>query len=260
MPKPDPTSEPSARTLADVSALADGTLAPERVPAVRELIARSPELSERYERERYAVSALRGTRSDFPPPRLRARIEGQRRKVRQRPRLVYGGALGAAVAAVAVAVILLLPGGAPGSPSVSQAAALALRGPVLGAPMPDRKHPGANLRQDVEEVYFPDWSRWFGWTATGQRSDRLDGRRAVTVYYKHATTQIAYTILAAPALPWPRTQTRWFEGTKLQSFRLGGRVVVTWRRAGHTCVLSGSGLSTQQLAQLAARKMPGGAA
>jgi hypothetical protein len=46
-------------------------------------------------------------------------------------------------------------------------------------------------------------------------------------------------------------------GTELQSFRLDGRLVVTWRRANHTCVLSGSGVSLSELTMLATWKTPG---
>ncbi len=257
MAERDKTREPSAKTLADLSALADGTLDPKRATVVRELIARSPELSERYERERRAVSALRATRSDVAPVQLRARIEAQRHRAnRPRTRAFYGGALTAAAAAVALAVILLLPGGAPGAPSVSQAAGLAVRGPSMGAPSIAQTRGYMQLNQDVQELYFPNWARR-GWTAAGQRSDGLAGRQAVTVYYDHGGTRIAYTILSTPALKRPGAQTRWVDGTKLQSFRLDGRVVVTWRRSGHTCVLSGTGVSPQVLSQLAAWKIPG---
>jgi hypothetical protein len=259
MKRADNSAEPNARTLADVSALADGTLDPGRAAAVRERIAQSPELSELYEHERRAVSALHAARADRAPARLRARVQAQRQPARQRRgRLVYGGAFAAAAAAIVAALVLLLPGGAPGAPSVSQAAGLALRGPALAAPAPDQAHPrAAKLRQDVQEVYFPDWSRWFGWRAAGQRIDHLGGRLAKTVYYEHNGEQIAYTILAAPALRWPGAQTRMINGTELQSFGSDGRVIVTWRRAGHTCVLSGKGISAGQLAALAAWKAPG---
>ena len=257
MPRGDTTNEPSQKTLADLSALADGTLDPARAAAVREQINRSPELRERYELERQAVFALRATRSDFAPPRLRARIEAERRRATAtRPRLVFGGALATAVAAAVAALVLLLPGGTPGSPSISQAAALALGGPVQAAPAIDSKHPSTKLDQDVQEIYFPNWARR-GWTAAGQRTDQLKGREAVTVYYDHGATRIAYTILSAPALKWAHARTRMLYGTTLQSFRLDGRTVVTWRRAGHTCVLSGPGVSERVLAELAAWKVPG---
>jgi hypothetical protein len=253
----DRTNEPSRKALADLSAFADGTLDPARAAAVREQINRSPELRERYELERQALSALHATRSDFAPPRLRARIEAERhRATAPRPRLAFGGALATAVAAAVAALVLLLPGGTPGSPSISQAAALALRGPAQGAPAIDRKNPTTKLDQDVQEIYFPNWGQR-GWIAAGQRADQLKGRKAVTVYYDHGATQIAYTIVSAPALNWAHARTWVLQGTTLQSFRLDGRTVVTWQRAGHTCVLSGPGVSELVLGQLAAWKVPG---
>jgi anti-sigma factor RsiW len=245
-------AEPDARTLAEISALADGTLDAKKAPAVRELISRSPELSRRYERELRAVAALRLVRSDRAPARLRVGLAARPARIRERrPRLIYGGALAGAVAAVVAALVLLLPGGAPGAPSVSQAAALALRGPAMGGPLADQTHGRTRLRQDVEEVYFPNWSA-IGWRSIGQRVDRLGNRLAVTVYYERANRQIAYTILAAPALGRPASAKSWMHGVELQSFSSHGRLAVTWRRFGHTCVLSGSGVSASVLSSLAA--------
>lgn len=252
MTKRDTTSEPGAKTLADLSALADGTLDPARASVVREQIARDPELSERYQREQHAVAALSAARSDFAPPGLRARIEADRRRAtRPRRRVLYGGTLATAVAAAALALILLLPGGAPGAPSVSQAAALSLRGPTSGAPAPSPMEPRAWLNQNVQDTYFPNWQQFSRFTAAGQRSDELAGHHAVTVYYERAGTRIAYTIVSTPALRRPGAPTYSLNGTKLQSFRFDGRVVVTWQRAGHTCILSGSAISAQELSRLA---------
>jgi anti-sigma factor RsiW len=250
MTSAEDTAEPDRRTLAELSALADGTLDPGRVPAVQELIADSPELSRRYERELRAVAALHAVRPERAPAQLRIRLSARRvdRRPRRR-RLLYAGALGSAVAAAVAALVLLLPGGAPGSPSVSQAAALALRGAVMAAPA---THPGANRNQDVQEIYFPDWSR-AGWRAVGQRVDRFENRTAVTVYYEWKGKRVAYTILAAPALRRPTTRMRRLDGLGFQSLASGGRLIVTWRRAGHTCILSGSGVSTAELARLAAQ-------
>jgi anti-sigma factor RsiW len=248
MANSDDTTEPDRRTLADLSALADGTLAPEREPALREEIARSPELRQRYERERRAVEALHTLRADRAPAQVRLGIDARRRTVRRpRSRLIYVGSLATAMAAAVAALVLLLPGGTPGSPSVSQAAALALRGPAMAAPA---RH-GSKLNQDVQEVYFPDWSRRH-WHAVGQRIDQLGGRKAVTVFYEWHGKQVAYTILAMPALRWPGTTTLRVSGVKLQSFSDHGRQVVTWRRSGHTCLLSGTNVPTGELAALAA--------
>src|SRR5579884_2672765 len=129
--------EPDSPTLAELSALADGTLEPQRVAVVSELVAASPELSRLYERELQAVTALHALRSDRAPARLRlgatdAGRPAPRPVIAPRVRLVYGGGLAVAAAAVLAAIILF----APGSPAVSQAAALSLRGAALPAPAP----------------------------------------------------------------------------------------------------------------------------
>ena len=70
--------EPSPEVLADLSALSEGTLEPEREAALRRQVAASPELGERYEREQRAVAALAAVRTDRAPQRLRTRIDAER--------------------------------------------------------------------------------------------------------------------------------------------------------------------------------------
>ena len=254
--------EPSPEVLAELSALADGSLDSERASALRNRIAGSPELSERYQRERRAVAALATVRADRAPERLRARIDAERRRSPTRlPRvqIAWGSAAAAVAVVAALALALLLPAGTPGGPSVSQAASLALRGSAMSAPQPGGAVPGVTLNLDIEAVYFPNWSRRFGWGAAGQRVDRLDGRTAVTVYYARRGQRIAYTIVAAPTLKLPQASTHSLNGVELQSFTMGERQVVTWRRAGHTCVLSGFGVSAAELSRLAAWKVPAAA-
>jgi len=132
-----------------------------------------------------------------------------------------------------------------------------LSGPTAAAPASDPSAPNVKLGRDVQDVYFPNWATRFHWRAVGQRSDRIDGRQAATVYYAWRGTQIAYTIVAAPALKEPAAQVRLLNGTELRTLTLGGRLVVTWRRAGHTCVLSGRGVSPAALQELAAWRVPG---
>lgn len=252
-------TKPTTGELADLSALADGTLDPSRRAAVEAHIAASPELSALYEREQRVVAALHQARStDRAPASLRARIESARpqRRTLARRRIAYAGGLAAALGAVALAVVLLAPGGTPVAPSVSDAAALAARGPAQAAPAPDPAHPGTQLRQNVGEVYFPDWTHSFGWRAVGARTDTLGGRKAVTVYYEWQNQRIAYTIVAAPALPQPVARRTWQNGTELRTLTHEGRLVVTWREAGDTCVLSGTGISAAELQKLAAWSVP----
>ena len=258
MPRADQT-KPTATELADLSALADGTLDPARRPEVEAHIRASPALTALYERERRVVGALHQARAtERAPASLRARIEAARPSgaARVRRRFAYAGGAVAALAAVVLALVLALPSGTPGAPSVSDAAALAARGPARAAPVPDPSMPGARLQQSVGAVYFPNWASRFGWAAVGSRTDKLGGHATVTVYYRWRDVTIAYTIVHAPPLPEPSGKASHWDGTELRTLDVNGRVVVTWRRAGDTCVLSGTGIKAAELQRLAAWKVP----
>lgn len=188
------------------------------------------------------------------PDRLRARIEADRRRAtpRGRRRTVYGIGLASAVAAVALALVLLLPAGTPGAPSVSEAAALAVRGSAAAAPSSDPQAPDARLDQRVGVLYFPNWSWRFGWTAVGQRSDVLSGRKMLTVFYQGHQSTIAYTIVSGSVLARPDGSVRHLGRLELRLLSVDGRLLVSWRRDGHTCLLSGMGVTATQLERLAA--------
>jgi hypothetical protein len=112
------------------------------------------------------------------------------------------------------------------------------------------------LREQVEGVRFPDFAGKFGRPATGTREDEIDGRPTRTVFYEGG---VAYTIVGGEALDEPPdadSVTR--EGTRLSSFSEAGRTVVTWRRQGHTCVLSSSTVPRETLITLAAWRAKGG--
>ena len=254
-------TKPMAAELAEVSALADGTLDPARRAEVQERIAASPQLTALYERERRIVDALRHVQAtERAPTRLRARIEASRpsRSTVTRRRFAYGGGVAVALAAGVFALVLALPSGTPGGPPLSDAAALAARGPTQAAPVPDPSMPAGRLREKVGAVYFPNWASSFGWTAVGERTDTLGGRSAVTVYYrsKGKGATIAYTIVHSPPLAEPSARSEDWDGTVLRTLTLNGRLVVTWRRAGDTCVLSGTGIRADDLQKLAAWKVP----
>ena len=212
-----------------------------------------------YERERRVVEILHAARAvDRAPAGLRSRIEAHRPspRVRARRRLVFGGGVAGALAALALALVLILPAGTPGAPSVSQAAALALRGIAAPVPAPDPRTPTLELGERIGDVYFPNWGRTLGWRAIGRRSDRIGGRLALTVYYEWEGKRVAYTIVDAPALKQPATHARRLGGVELRTLTVGGRLVVTWRRRDHTCVLSGAGIPADVLQKLAAWKAP----
>lgn len=249
-------TKPTAAELADLSALADGTLDPARRAEVETRIAASPELNALYERERRVVAALHQARaSERAPAALRARIEASRPKPATvaRRRFAYAGALAGALAAIALALILVLPGGTPGAPSVSDAAALAALGPNQAAPGADPTNPGARLEQQVGQVYFPNWTSQYGYGAVGARTDNLNGHRAVTVYYDWRGRRVAYTIVDG-TLRQPAGQTAIVNDTPMRSFTLGGRPGIVWRESGDTCILlvvSGSGINSSLLEKVA---------
>lgn len=252
----DPTSTPalSDRERAELSALADGSLDEGRRAELEARIAASPQLRAIYERERLAVTATRdAATATRTPPSLRTHVEALRSTPAgsRRPRPVYAGAAAGALAAVALLVVLLLPSGAPGGPSVSSAATVAGRGPASSAPPPDPRAPEARLDQRVGRVYFPNWLKPLGWAAVGQRLDRLAGRRIVTVFYQGHYTTVAYSIVGGPVLsPQQGARVR-LDGVPMRTFSIDGRLVVSWRRGGHTCLLSGMGVTAGQLEQLA---------
>ncbi len=253
MPAHADMPEIRAEELRDLSALADGTLDPSRRAEVESRVAASPELSARYDRERRVVEMLHAAAAtERAPASLRARIEAGRpkRTVAARRRIGYAGGLAAALAAAVLAIVLALPGGAPGAPSLSAAASLAVRGPAMAAPAVDADRPG-RLQTLIEGIYFPDWSLRFHWRASGQRTDTINGRKAVTVYYNWKGHRLAYTIVGAPALKTPNAQMTTLRGVRLHTLTIGGRLVVTWQRDNHTCVLSATGVPAAKLQKLA---------
>jgi hypothetical protein len=98
--------EPEAE-IAELAALADGSLLPGRRAALEARVAASSELAERLGEQQCAVALARGAADGVEaPPALRARIEAQRgvRRVRVSRRPVLVGAAATAVLAVAVGV------------------------------------------------------------------------------------------------------------------------------------------------------------
>jgi hypothetical protein len=188
----------------------------------------------RAERGRAMVAAA--VAQTHAPLALRERIEAQRRP-RDRRRWALGGSLAGAVAAAVVAIVVATGGGVA-EPTVAKAAQLALRAPTAGAPAVDRAHPGL-LERSVGGVAYPSWQDKFPWKASGVREDKLDGQRAVTVFYDDPSgTRIGYTILAGKPVDEPSGQSFRHGPERYVLLQQGARKIVTWRRGGHTCVLS----------------------
>src|SRR5436309_10537786 len=104
----DVESRLSEREIADLCALADGSLPAARRAKVEARVAADPELQAVVERQRHALAATAALADDQPSPALVASVRPRatsRRRRRRAPRLALAGGL-AAVAAIAAAVLL----------------------------------------------------------------------------------------------------------------------------------------------------------
>lgn len=249
----DAASNLSERQLADLAALADGSLPAERRAEVEAWVAASPERGELLARQQRALAATHALAEEPIPESLFAAVEADRgaRGVRQgrarrlAPRLALAGAL-----AVAVAVVAALLSVGPAAPSVAEAASVAERAPSGPAPPPLGTE-GTQLALDVDGVVFPDLLEEYGWRAVGVRRDEVDGRDTTTVFYEKEGTRIAYVIVAGDALTAPSDAPKASRnGVVMRTLRVDGRVAVTWQRLGRTCILVGS-VPTDELLTLA---------
>ncbi|MGC9221913.1 MAG: hypothetical protein ACP5H2_11290 [Solirubrobacteraceae bacterium] len=201
------------------------------------------------ERERRVLDLLRAVREETrAPATLRAEIQALQSSAQLRPsrkaRLTTVIAAAAATVTAAVTATVLVAGTT--TPSLAAVVALAARPATGSAPLPDRAHPRSLLRVHVGAVHFPDWQADAGWTATGRRSDLVDGRRVLTVYYRHGRNLLAYSIVTGPVLAGSSAAGRTYVVR-----RQAGQVSVIWPQAGHTCVLSSSTASVAALWTLA---------
>jgi hypothetical protein len=240
---------------ADLAALADGSLRPERLAEVSALTEGSEELARDLREQREVISILNALEVKAPES-LRDSIQAMtsssrstrsRRQLGSRWSLAGVGAL--AVAAV-FAFVLALRTNTPSPPTVFQTSALALARATVGSPAesPD----GTQLSSSVDGVAYPYWGKRFGWSASGARTDHLGGRTIMTVFYTDAhARRIGYSIVAGPALVPPNSRVVSAQHTRFWVFQQGGATIVTWRRDGHTCVLAGREVSQHTLLALA---------
>jgi hypothetical protein len=209
MTEPDTHLPPEVE--ADLVALADGNLRPSRRVEVEARVAADPELAGALERQRKALSMLAAL--DTPAPlELRLRVEElkARRKRFRRARWIPAAFL--ATASATAALLLLLVSGGPALDDVFAVALRPATAPVAGG-------------EQVDGLRFPQPQ---GWDAVGSRRDVVGGRETMTIVYKKGAQQIAYTIVAPPALiKHDRVVTN------------DGRHAYIWPRAGHTCIITG---------------------
>jgi hypothetical protein len=168
----------------------------------------------------------------------------------RRAPLLLGGAGGLAVAALVL--ILALGSAGQATPTVLQASALALYPSTQAAPEENPRTPG-QLAISAGGIPYPYWGSRFGWQTAGARSDELHGRKVTTVFYTNRSgARIGYAIVTGAALPIPATgHTAVWRGVRFEVLHVAGATVVTWRRAGHTCILLSSKVSARTLLTLA---------
>ena len=236
----DPVSRLSDQEVAELCALADGTLPPAKRAEVQARVAASPELAAMVERQRHALAATQALAAEPVPSSLRTAVQGltPRRTKARRRRLGVAFSAAAVLAAVAVVFVVLSVSGGPAAPSVAAAAQLALQAP--NGPAPGTVPGTGKLAASVEGVSFPDYLASYGWRPVGARHGQLGGRSATVVYYEKGGRRLGYAIVAGPGLPLPHqaaSTTR--SGVRFQTLTLHGQQVVTWRDQGHTCVRAG---------------------
>lgn len=241
----------------ELAALADGSLPANRRAQLRARIEASPELASALGEQERAVRMLRAL--DEPAPAaLRARVrdmtdgaaraERPQRAARWRRSLFVPAATALAVA-VATLVVLLGSSGSS-APTVPQTAHLALAAATSPAPTEDPAHSG-RLSLRVGGLAFPYYGVTAGWRTTGARTDTLRGRRIVTVFYTARGHRVGYAIVSGAPLPvgggtlvTHNDVTYWLQ-------RVHGAQLITWRQAGHTCVIAGRRVSPRTLLRLA---------
>jgi anti-sigma factor RsiW len=244
-----------------ITRLVDGTLSESERDAVESWAASSPDVARQVALQRQVVRELAGD-GPAPPDRLVAAIEdryrargrdfaptaparsrrsgerrspGTLRRTGSRPWLAPAGALGA-LAVVALALVIAV-GGSGTAPSIDAAAGLAFVPATSGAP-----HVSSSKYLDVSYggVTFPNYAK-LGTVATGQLTNRIGGRPALTVYYRLPNgTRVSYTVFSGKPVPRPgAAKLVRYEGVPLHVYRMrNGLSVVTLVRHGRTCVLA----------------------
>lgn len=155
------------------------------------------------------------------------------------------------LAATIVTLVLVLGSGGPAAPTVLEASRVALAPATLPSPS-ENPHDSAKLDASVEGLAYPYWGGRRGWPAAGSRHDMLHGRAVTTVFYATSRgARIGYAIVAGRPLAEPSTGTTLTRGgMRFRVIDANGATVVTWREAGHTCILAGRGVPAAAMVRL----------
>jgi hypothetical protein len=243
----DPTAEEDRAQA--ITRLVDNTLSDAERPAVEAWVNEHPEIRQQVAAQRGVADALTHAGPD-PPARLvgavRDRVRAsERRKTRltapawlgnltRRP-AVAGAALAAVCAVIAIVVVGVLPGSSPSIPAAAQLAFAPSTGAAPGIKSPTL------LNVTYAGITFPNYGPQFAVYATGQRTDRIGGRPALTVFYRLPNGhRLSYTVFSGAPVRRPRAaRPVVFQGVPLHTFTTSsGLAVVTLVRFGRTCVLA----------------------
>ncbi|MGH2855467.1 MAG: hypothetical protein ACRDLF_14895, partial [Solirubrobacteraceae bacterium] len=177
------------------------------------------------------------------------------RRARRPVRLRLQAAVAVAVVA-AVAVVLALTTGGSGTPTAAptllQASSVALSPSTQAAPAESSRNRHL-LAASAAGISYPYWGGELGWRAAGARTDTVGGRTVTTVLYTDRNARrIGYSIVSGGVLPVPAGSTAIERhGMRFHVVAAKGATVVTWREAGHTCILTARGVGARTLVHLA---------
>jgi hypothetical protein len=237
---------------AELARLADGSLPAARQSELRGKVDGSPELVGALAEQQRAVTLLRAL--DQPAPdSLRRRLDeltGSERAARPALRRRFFALPAATVLAIAVVAVVVVVQGGTAAPTVPQTVRFALAASTMPSPSEAGSESGL-LSLRAAGIAFPYWQQTVGWKTTGSRTDTLGGRRIVTVFYTDAdNSRVGYSIVAGAPLAATRGTVRNVDGVRFTFSHVGSARLVTWLRAGHTCVIAGRWVTDQTLLRL----------
>ncbi len=235
----------SDRRLETMLALPESRRVRRRDHALASEIQRDPVLADSLERQRRLLAALRqggpappdslATRLAplQPPPRTRHRLG---RKARSRTLALVASA---AVAVLAALLVAIRPGAERGPlPSAAEVSAVWTL-PSSGTPVAAAAGHPTELDVSYHAIVFPNYHDQEGWHPVGVRRDRINGIPTVTVFYATGHRRAAYTVIPTARVAVPAGAIRLSVGRlSLREFRSSDRWIVTFERAGNTCVLT----------------------
>jgi hypothetical protein len=241
-------------TEAGLAALADGSLTPGSRERLLCEVHRSPELAAELAVQERAVQLTRSVGIKAPDSLHRHLSSLHKTHAHRRiltPRLAAGGTLAGVLGAVAVILAITLGSNAGHSPILTRISALTLSRATLAAPAESTaRH--TQLAVSVQGVPFPYWGGHLDWQSTGTRVDHIGSRTVTTVFYANPRGErVGYAILAGAAPSTHGGRIIWSDGVPYRLISGGGVSTITWRRAGHLCVVSGRGVSGSTLLRLA---------